>query len=50
MDYLSDLCLGSFLKSCVHIIWVDYISFFFTFVLFLSDNFGSNKGMVEGRN
>lgn len=51
MDYLSDLCLGSFCKVVYTIIWVDHFSFFFfTFVLFLSDNFGSNKGMIEGRN
>ena len=51
VDYLSGLCLGSFLKVVYTIIWVDhFFFFFFTFVLFLSDNFGSNKGMVEGRN
>lgn len=29
MDYLSDLCVGSFLKVVYTIIWVDHISFFF---------------------
>ena len=29
MDYLSDLCLGSFLKVVCTIIWVDHFFFFF---------------------
>ena len=29
MDYLSDLCVGSFLKVVYTIIWVDHFSFFF---------------------
>ena len=32
MDYLSDLCLGSFLKVVYTIIWVDHFSFFFFFL------------------
>ena len=47
MDYLSDLCLGSFLKVVYTIIWVNYFSFFFTFVPFLSDNFGKGWLRVE---